>query len=71
MQIKQNSCYYQVYKRRKKGDKSVQMKIILGYDVTYGHKKRSTAVLQPLLTLNLFKRSYSVFHFLFHIFATK
>ena len=52
MQIKQNSCYYQVYKRRKKGDKSVQMKIILGYDVTYGHKKRSTAVLQPLLTLS-------------------
>ena len=53
MQIKQNSCYYQVYKRRKKGDKSIQVKVILGYDVTYGHKKRSTAVLQPLLTLNL------------------
>ena len=53
MQIKRNSCYYQVYKRRKKGDKSVQMEIILLYDVTYGHKKRSTAVLQPLLTLNL------------------
>ena len=40
MQIKQNSCYYQVYKRCKKGDKSVQVKIILGYDVTYGHKKK-------------------------------
>ena len=53
MQNKQNSCYYQVYKRRKKGDELVQMKIILLYDVTYGHKKRSTAVLQPLLTLNL------------------
>ena len=59
MQIKQNSCYCQVYKRRKKGDKSVQVKVILLSDVTYGHKntyghkKRSTAVLQPLLTLNL------------------
>ena len=59
MQIKQNSCYYQVYKRRKKGDKSVQVKVILLSDVkyghknTYGHKIRSTAVLQPLLTLNL------------------
>ena len=60
MQIKQNSCYYQVYKRRKKGDKSVQVKVILGYDVTYGHKKRSTAVLQPLLTLNLIKHSAKI-----------
>ena len=57
MQIKQNSCYYQVYKRRKKGDKSVQVKVILLSDVTYGHKntfghkKRSTAVLQPFVNL--------------------
>lgn len=54
MQIKQNSCYYQVYKRRKKGDKSVQVKVILLSDVTYGHKntyghkKGVPAVLQPL-----------------------
>ncbi|MFS2497815.1 hypothetical protein, partial [Bacteroides uniformis] len=33
--------------------KAIEDSYFLSFGETYGHKKRSTAVLQPLLTLNL------------------
>ena len=51
--------------------KAIEDSYFLSFGETYGHKKRSTAVLQPLLTLNLYYEKNHITNVRFPLLSSK